>query len=94
MNITCTCKCLPSSLQGQQQLFNLARAILRRRIRMRQLQSELGKKSVIIGGILLLDEVSSNVNRDTDRAVQNIIREEFEGYTVIMVSHRLDMVLR
>lgn len=61
---------------------------------MRQLQSELGKKSVIIGGILLLDEVSSNVNRDTDRAVQNIIREEFEGYTVIMVSHRLDMVLR
>ncbi|KAI0142611.1 ABC transporter type 1, transmembrane domain-containing protein [Hypoxylon sp. NC0597] len=78
---------------GQKQLFNLARAILRRRVRLKQLRSEFGEKTVAIGGILLLDEVSSSVDRDTDRAMQGIIREEFKDYTIIMVSHRLDMVL-
>ncbi|KAI1139479.1 P-loop containing nucleoside triphosphate hydrolase protein [Hypoxylon sp. FL0543] len=78
---------------GQRQLFNLARAILRRRVRSRQLQSDFGVEPVAIGGILLLDEVSSSVDRDTDRVMQSIIREEFKKYTIIMVSHRLDMVL-
>ncbi|KAI0843264.1 P-loop containing nucleoside triphosphate hydrolase protein [Hypoxylon sp. FL0890] len=78
---------------GQRQLFNLARAILRRRIRLKQLQSVFGEKTVAVGGILLLDEVSSSVDRDTDKAMQGIIREEFKDYTIIMVSHRLDMVL-
>ncbi|OTB04619.1 hypothetical protein M426DRAFT_320734 [Hypoxylon sp. CI-4A] len=78
---------------GQRQLFNLARAILRHRVRTKQLQSEFGEKGVGVGGILLLDEVSSSVDQDTDKAMQTIIREEFEGYTIIMVSHRLDMVL-
>lgn len=78
---------------GQRQLFNLARAILRRRTRSRQLQAEFGERSVAAGGILLLDEVSSSVDQGTDKAMQNIIRDEFEGYTIVMVSHRLDMVL-
>ncbi|KAI2615181.1 P-loop containing nucleoside triphosphate hydrolase protein [Hypoxylon sp. NC1633] len=78
---------------GQRQLFNLARAILRRRISLKQQQSELGVTGTAAGGILLLDEVSSSVDQATDRAMQSIIREEFEDYTIIMVSHRLDMVL-
>lgn len=44
-------------------------------------------------GILLLDEVSSSVDQDTDRRMQKIIHDEFQGYTIIMVSHRLDIVL-
>ncbi|KAK1675658.1 P-loop containing nucleoside triphosphate hydrolase protein [Colletotrichum godetiae] len=70
--------------QGQKQLFCLARAVLRRRVKSRG-----GTE----GGILLLDEVSSSVDRATDLVMQEIIRKEFEGYTIIMVSHRLDMVL-
>ncbi|CAK7267892.1 hypothetical protein SEPCBS57363_002820 [Sporothrix epigloea] len=70
--------------QGQKQLFSLARAILRRRMR-----SLSGNKN----GVLLLDEVSSSVDQDTDRAMQTVIRDEFANYTVIMVSHRLDVVL-
>ncbi|KJR86312.1 ABC transporter [Sporothrix schenckii 1099-18] len=73
--------------QGQKQLFSLGRAILRRRVRAAAGLSGPGS------GILLLDEVSSSVDQKTDRAMQTVIRDEFAGYTVIMVSHRLDMVL-
>lgn len=73
--------------QGQKQLFSLARAILRRRTKTRGVVGEAGR------GILLLDEVSSSVDQDTDRRMQKIIHDEFQGYTIIMVSHRLDIVL-
>lgn len=79
--------------QGQKQLFSLARAVLRRRVRMRQRVAEFGEKCVGGGGVLLLDEVSSSVDQDTEKAVQEIIKREFDGYTIIMVSHRLDMVM-
>jgi ABC-type multidrug transport system fused ATPase/permease subunit len=72
--------------QGQKQLFSLARAILRRRIRERD-SPEGGK------GILLLDEVSSGVDLSTDRDMHLIIREEFQGYTIVMVSHHLETVM-
>lgn len=45
------------------------------------------------GGVLLLDEVSSSVDVETDRAMQRVIKREFESYTVVMVSHRLEMVM-
>lgn len=73
--------------QGQKQLFSLARAILRRRTKTGGVVGEVGR------GILLLDEVSSSVDQDTDRRMQKIIHDEFQGYTIIMVSHRLDIVL-
>ncbi|KAF5978301.1 multidrug resistance [Fusarium coicis] len=72
---------------GQKQLFSLGRAILRRRVRDRLAGGE--KR----GGLLLLDEVSSSVDKATDRAMQEIIRKEFENYTIVMVSHRLEMVM-
>lgn len=73
--------------QGQKQLFSLARAILRRRTKARGVAGEAGR------GILLLDEVSSSVDQETHRRMQKIIHEEFQGYTIIMVSHRLDVAL-
>ncbi|KAF2421108.1 ABC transporter [Tothia fuscella] len=69
--------------QGQKQLFSLARALLRQRICAR----------AAVGGLLLLDEISSSVDQETDRMMHQIIKEEFEGYTIVMVSHRLDSVL-
>lgn len=80
---------------GQKQLFSLARAVLRARLRARQRVAQFGEKGpgATNGGILLLDEVSSSVDQETDRAMQRIIRKEFEGYTIVMVSHRLEMVM-
>ncbi|KAM0811819.1 hypothetical protein AB5N19_12175 [Seiridium cardinale] len=74
---------------GQRQLFSLARAIIRRRIRLRICDA----RGMAEGGILLLDEMSSSVDRETEREMQAIIMVEFKHYTVIAVSHHLDMVL-
>lgn len=73
--------------QGQKQLFSLARAILRCRVRSRDVAQGATR------GILLLDEISSSVDVGTDRQMQSIIHREFEGYTILMVSHRLEMVM-
>ncbi|KAM5484573.1 hypothetical protein MaudMau93_005792 [Microsporum audouinii] len=75
---------------GQRQLMSLGRALLRRRTRVRNLGIEAGGPQ---GGILLLDEVSSNVDQETERAMQEIIRNEFKDYTIVAVSHRLDMIM-
>jgi ABC-type multidrug transport system fused ATPase/permease subunit len=75
---------------GQRQLMSLGRALLRRRIRARNLGIGGGG---VEGGILLLDEVSSNVDHETERSMQEIIRAEFRDYTIVAVSHRLDMIM-
>ncbi|KAF5267203.1 hypothetical protein FOXYS1_1935 [Fusarium oxysporum] len=70
---------------GQKQLFSLGRALLRRRVKQRLCS--------VAGGVLLLDEVSSSVDSATDSLVQEIIKEEFSDYTIVMVSHRLNIVV-
>ncbi|RFU74819.1 abc multidrug transporter [Trichoderma arundinaceum] len=72
---------------GERQLFCLGRAILRKRVK----DQNLGQEKA--GGVLLLDEVSSSVDHDTDRRLHEIVKAEFENYTVIAVSHRLQTVV-
>lgn len=85
--------------QGQKQLFSLARTILRRRVRLRQRTPEHEKQAAgradpsDDGGVLILDEYSSSLDIATDKLMQQIILREFKNYTVVMVSHRLDMVM-
>lgn len=69
---------------GQRQLLSVGRALLRQRIRAHQDAD---------GGLLLLDEVSSSVDVQTERVMQNIIETDFRRYTVIAVSHRLDTIM-
>ncbi|KAJ5628297.1 hypothetical protein N7490_010525 [Penicillium lividum] len=73
---------------GQRQLLSFGRALLRRSVRERKFGA--GRQ---LGGILILDEVSSSVDRETERVMQEAIRTEFKNYTVIAVSHRLDMIM-
>ena len=83
--------------KGQKQLFCLARAILRARLRRREydtLAEQNQEQSTLpLGGVLLLDEFTASVDLDTDKIMQTIIRREFENYTVICVTHRLQTIM-
>jgi ABC-type multidrug transport system fused ATPase/permease subunit len=63
---------------GQLQLFCLARAMLHQR-------STKGK-------IVLVDEATSSVDDETDRHMQSLMKEAFDGCTVVTVAHRLNTV--
>ena len=70
----------PSTLsRGQKQLFGLARAILRRRQRVRS-----GHR----GGILLLDEPDLSLDASTDGPIWGIIESEFAELAIL--AHHLD----
>ncbi|KAK3324845.1 ABC transporter [Apodospora peruviana] len=70
---------------GQKQLFSLARAVLRRRVKLR--------KTGVDGGILLLDEITSSADAETEQRVRKVLEQEFGGYTVVMVTHQQDMAM-
>lgn len=69
--------------QGQKQLFSLAIAVLRA-----QFRQQRGAE----GGVLLLDEVTSNVDRETEKIIMGVIRQVFKNYTVLAVTHSLESV--
>ncbi|KAJ5611482.1 hypothetical protein N7528_008587 [Penicillium herquei] len=73
---------------GQRQLLSFGRALLRCSVRQRKYGA--GGQ---LGGILILDEVSSSVDRETEHVMQEAIRTEFKNYPIIAVSHRLDMIM-
>ncbi|KAH8427289.1 uncharacterized protein LDX57_005003 [Aspergillus melleus] len=60
---------------GQQQLFCLARALM--------------KKSKI----LILDEPTASLDRESDAAIQRLIKEAFGDCTVLVVAHRIPSLL-
>jgi ABC-type multidrug transport system fused ATPase/permease subunit len=68
---------LESLSHGEQQLFALARAILK-------------KQTTSSQRILVLDEATSNLDAGTEAIIQGVIQEEFKDDTVIAVAHRLD----
>ncbi|PMB73848.1 Canalicular multispecific organic anion transporter 2 [Beauveria bassiana] len=86
----------PSSLSaGQKQLLALARAIVRHRLRGKQQLGATNRENVTDepGGILLLDEVSANIDQETELVMQQVIRNQFAKYTVIAIAHRLNMII-
>lgn len=65
--------------RGQQQLFGVARALCRK--------EGLGGRNQ---GLLLLDEVTSNMDDETEQTILKMLADEFRGWTVLSVAHRLE----
>lgn len=53
----------------------------------------LARATLRRGKIVILDEVTSSVDRKSDELMQRIIREEFADCTIIAIAHRLDTIL-
>jgi ABC-type multidrug transport system fused ATPase/permease subunit len=75
---------------GQKQIFALGRAILRRRVRARK----MSEKGLPEGGVLLLDEVTASVDKETERQMLELVWREFEAYTILMVTHSIQAAIR
>lgn len=69
---------------GQKQLFSLAIAVLRARVR---------EQDGALGGVLLLDEITSNVDLETEKTIMGVIDRVFNGYSVLAVTHSLESVV-
>ncbi|KAF3018850.1 hypothetical protein E8E14_006783 [Neopestalotiopsis sp. 37M] len=63
---------------GQKQLLSFARAVLRRRVKLRTTTDHVD------GGLLLLDEVTSSTDSETERIVLRFLMEEFSKYTAVL----------
>ncbi|RAH54149.1 ATP-binding cassette transporter [Aspergillus piperis CBS 112811] len=66
---------------GQMQLFALCRMLLR------------VKATAPMKPIIILDEASSSLDRETEAIVGDILREELEYHTVIMIAHRTEGIM-
>ncbi|PTB80416.1 P-loop containing nucleoside triphosphate hydrolase protein [Trichoderma longibrachiatum ATCC 18648] len=62
---------------GQKQLFFLARAVLKK---------DCGK-------VVLLDEASSSLDKETEQMVRTIINTHFKAHTVVSIAHHLETIL-
>jgi ABC-type multidrug transport system fused ATPase/permease subunit len=41
-----------------------------------------------------MDEATASIDRETDRALQQVLKVEFESSTVLTIAHRLDTIVR
>ncbi|GMF08724.1 unnamed protein product [Ambrosiozyma monospora] len=88
------CKISESGLNlsvGQRQLVCLARVLLKAQKPEHANATTTTQKAA--AKILILDEATSSVDAQTDKIIQETIRSELSGLTILTIAHRLDTIL-
>lgn len=82
---------LPALSVGQSQLLAIARAIIKKQLSRESQMYTDNEETSVVKPIVLLDEITSSMDGTTESKIYDIIDSEFldQGYTVIVVSHRL-----
>lgn len=86
---------LPTLSVGQSQLLALARGIVQKHAySLARYSDDVPQEAV--KPIILLDEAISSLDSETESQIYDLVEEEFveQGHTVIIVSHRLDGLVR
>lgn len=71
---------------GEEQLLSVARVIL-------DVERREGAQGGENGGIVLLDEATSSVDKDTEDKMEKLIKTRLGGKTLIAINHRLEAVM-
>lgn len=79
---------------GQKQLLSLAVAVARKMRRDQITLTPREREKRQEGGILLLDEVTSSVDPETEEKMHSVIFRIFSEYTVISLTHKLGFLDR
>lgn len=53
----------------------------------------IGRALLEIPKVLLMDEATSNIDQNTDKLIQIIIKREFKDSTIITIAHRLNTII-
>ena len=43
--------------------------------------------------VLILDGAASDLDEESERWIQEVVREEFKGWTIVIVAHKIESVL-
>jgi ATP-binding cassette subfamily C (CFTR/MRP) protein 1 len=78
---------------GQRQLFNIAGAILKKAGKVLVMDEATSRYTDAILSCCIQKLIHCSIDHETDKIVQNVIREEFLQYTIIYIAHRLDTIL-
>ncbi|KAI8803791.1 ABC transporter type 1, transmembrane domain-containing protein [Cladochytrium replicatum] len=53
----------------------------------------IGRAALRKSKIVLLDEASASLDLESDRIIQEVMRQEFDGATIITIAHRINTIL-